>query len=205
MSHDDMSLMKCPDVVVVQPNTWDQRSSVVTPDEEVFYLVALLRSALDNGEETQSLEYLTDQNREILSFCDDAGIKVKQYLPHYTTREEWMDHFGDKWDQFYQRKMEFDPRRILATGQRIFNPSSASAGIVDRTVIPIPLSGAYYEELTAGSSHIQPSSLAHPPDPAMATPFLTSFQWFYNFASIEISEASFHCSGLSESRFCCVL
>ncbi|KAJ6352181.1 hypothetical protein OIU76_001403 [Salix suchowensis] len=186
-------------------NKWDQRSSVVTPDEEVFYLVALLRSALDNGEETQSLEYLTDQNREILNFCDDAGIKVKQYLPHYTTREEWMDHFGDKWDQFYQRKMEFDPRRILATGQRIFNPSSASAGIVDRTVIPIPLSGAYYEELTAGSSHIQPSSLAHPPDPAMATPFLTSFQWFYSFASIEISEASFHCSGLSESRFCCVL
>ncbi|KAJ6736314.1 CYTOKININ OXIDASE 5-RELATED [Salix viminalis] len=155
---------------------WDQRSSVVTPDEEVFYLVALLRSALDNGEETQSLEYLTDQNREILSFCDDAGINVKQYLPHYTTREEWMDHFGDKWDQFYQRKMEFDPRRILATGQRIFNPSSASAVIVDRTVIPIPLSGAYYEELTAGSSHIQPSSLAHPADPAMATPFLTSFQ-----------------------------
>jgi len=109
---------------------WDQRSSVVTPDEDVFYLVALLRSALDNGEETQSLEYLTDQNRKILRFCDDAGIKVKQYLPHYTTREEWMDHFGDKWDRFYQRKMEFDPRRILATGQRIFNPSSASTSTV---------------------------------------------------------------------------
>lgn len=30
----------------------------MTPDEDVFYLVALLRSALDNGEETQSLEYL---------------------------------------------------------------------------------------------------------------------------------------------------
>ncbi|CAK9178476.1 unnamed protein product [Ilex paraguariensis] len=104
-------------------NKWDERSSVVTPDEEVFYLVALLRSALDNGEETQTLEYLSNQNRQIRRFCDETGINVKQYLPHYNTRQEWMDHFGDKWAQFYQRKMEFDPRRILATGQQIFKPS----------------------------------------------------------------------------------
>ncbi|CAB4296258.1 unnamed protein product [Prunus armeniaca] len=104
---------------------WDQRSSVVTPDEDIFYLVALLRSALDTGDETHTLEHLTNQNRRILKFCDDAGIKVKQYLPHYTTQEEWMDHFGDKWGQFYQRKVDFDPRRILATGQRIFSPSSS--------------------------------------------------------------------------------
>ncbi|KAL5557964.1 hypothetical protein UlMin_034175 [Ulmus minor] len=106
-------------------NKWDQRSSVVTPDEEVFYLVALLRSALDTGEETQALEYLKHQNRQILRFCDEAGIKTKQYLPHYTTQQEWVDHFGDKWDQFYKRKMEFDPRRILATGQRIFTASTS--------------------------------------------------------------------------------
>ncbi|KAF2310010.1 hypothetical protein GH714_006167 [Hevea brasiliensis] len=104
-------------------NKWDQRSSVVTPVEDVFYLVAFLRSALDDGEETHTLEYLSNQNRQILRFCDDAGIKVKQYLPHYTTQQEWVDHFGDKWSQFYQNKMEFDPRRILATGQRIFMPS----------------------------------------------------------------------------------
>ncbi|XP_052202914.1 cytokinin dehydrogenase 5 isoform X1 [Diospyros lotus] len=103
---------------------WDQRSSTVTPDEdEVFYLVALLRSALDNGGETHALKYLSDQNRKILRFCNDAKINIKQYLPHYTTQEEWMDHFGDKWALFTQRKIEFDPRRILATGQRIFKPS----------------------------------------------------------------------------------
>lgn len=101
---------------------WDHRTSVVTPDEDVFYLVAFLRSALDAGDETQTLEYLTHQNRQILRFCDDAGIDLKQYLPHHTTREDWVDHFGDKWDQFYQRKMEYDPRSILATGQRIFKP-----------------------------------------------------------------------------------
>ncbi|XP_022761423.1 cytokinin dehydrogenase 5-like isoform X3 [Durio zibethinus] len=108
-------------------NKWDHRSSVVTPDEDVFYLVALLRSALDNGEETQSLEYLNNQNRQILRFCDDAGINVKQYLPHYTTQEEWMHHFGNNWDRFYQMKMEFDPRHILATGQQIFTPTFPSS------------------------------------------------------------------------------
>ncbi|MED6169843.1 Cytokinin dehydrogenase 5 [Stylosanthes scabra] len=95
---------------------WDQRNSVVTPEEDVFYLVAFLRSALDE----EALEYLNDQNRRILAFCNDAKINAKQYLPHYTTQQEWMDHFGDKWDQFYSRKMQFDPRRVLATGQRIF-------------------------------------------------------------------------------------
>lgn len=104
-------------------NKWDERSSVVTPDEEVFYLVALLRSALDNAEETQTLEYLSNQNRQILRFCDDSGIKIKQYLPHYTTQQEWMDHFGDKWSKIYHRKIEFDPKHILATGQRIFKPN----------------------------------------------------------------------------------
>lgn len=96
---------------------WDHRSSAVTPDEEVFYLVAFLRSALD----AETLEYLSNQNRQILRFCHDSKIRVKQYLPHYTTLEEWKDHFGDKWTQFNAMKMKFDPQRILATGQRIFD------------------------------------------------------------------------------------
>lgn len=108
-------------------NKWDHRSSAVTPDEDVFYLVALLRSALDNGEETHSLEYLTNQNRQILRFCDEAGITVKQYLPHYTTHQEWVDHFRNKWDRFYRLKMEFDPRHILASGQQIFTPTNMAS------------------------------------------------------------------------------
>ncbi|GLU04505.1 hypothetical protein SLE2022_216470 [Rubroshorea leprosula] len=110
-------------VYPMNKNKWDRRSSAVTPEEDVFYLVALLRSALDDREEIHSLEYLKKQNREILRFCNDAGIRVKQYLPHYTSQEEWMEHFGDGWDRFYQRKMEFDPRKILATGQQIFRPN----------------------------------------------------------------------------------
>ncbi|KAE8656055.1 Cytokinin dehydrogenase 5 [Hibiscus syriacus] len=106
---------------------WEQRSSVMMPDEGVFYLVAFLRSVSDNGEETQSLEYLTDQNRQILRYCDEAGINVKQYLPHYTMQQEWMDHFGSKWDWFCEMKREFDPKHILATGQQIFTPNLSSS------------------------------------------------------------------------------
>lgn len=105
-------------------NKWDDRSSVVTPEEDVFYLVAFLRSALENGDETQTLDYLSNQNYEILKFCEDEKINVKQYLPHYDNQREWRDHFGEKyWTRFQQRKLEFDPRHILATGQKIFMPS----------------------------------------------------------------------------------
>ncbi|KAL5713357.1 cytokinin dehydrogenase [Ranunculus cassubicifolius] len=101
-------------------NKWDDQNTVVTPNEEVFYLVGLLRSALDSGEETQSVEYLSDQNRRILKFCDDEGIKIKHYLPNHSTQEAWKGHFGDKWDLILKKKMEYDPKHILATGQHIF-------------------------------------------------------------------------------------
>ncbi|XP_010932844.1 cytokinin dehydrogenase 5 [Elaeis guineensis] len=105
---------------------WDERSSAVTPDEEVFYLVGFLRSALPySGESTQSLEYLSQQNERILAFCDEAGIEVKQYLPHHLTRAEWARHFGTKWDRFLRLKAEFDPKGILGSGQGIFPPSSS--------------------------------------------------------------------------------
>ncbi|KAB2023281.1 hypothetical protein ES319_D06G007200v1 [Gossypium barbadense] len=120
-------------------NKWDDKSSVVTPDEDVFYLVAFLRSALDNGEETQSLEYLTNQNRQILKFCDEDGMKVKQYLPHYKTQSEWKEHYGSKWDRFQRMKMKFDPRHILASGQNIFTPTFLSSSNMMVMDIPIPI------------------------------------------------------------------
>lgn len=96
----------------------------MTPDEDVFYLVAFLRSALpESGDSTQSLEYLSRQNREILEFCRHAGIEIKQYLPYHTTRTEWAQHFGRKWPRFLRYKAQFDPKCILGSGQGIFQPS----------------------------------------------------------------------------------
>ncbi|PWA98137.1 FAD-linked oxidase-like protein [Artemisia annua] len=110
----------------VNKNKWDEDTSVVTPNEDMFYLVALLRSALQNGDEALTLERLSNENRQVLDFCKEQNIGVKQYLPHYTTQQEWMDHYGEKWPQIYKSKMEFDPRHILATGQKIFQPSFTS-------------------------------------------------------------------------------
>lgn len=98
---------------------WDDNMSVVIPedDEDMFYTVALLNSAKDY----KDWAIMDEQNTEILQFCDKSGIKVKQYFPHYGKKEEWMKHFGKKWDIFNERKAQFDPKMILSPGQRIFN------------------------------------------------------------------------------------
>ncbi|KAI9192566.1 hypothetical protein LWI28_024814 [Acer negundo] len=106
--------------VLVYPmnrNKWDDRMSAVIPDEEVFYTVGFLHSCgFDNW------KAFDDQNKEILKFCDNAGIEVKQYLPHHTTKEDWIKHFGSsRWKTFSERKAQFDPKMILSPGQRIFS------------------------------------------------------------------------------------
>ncbi|XP_021276985.1 cytokinin dehydrogenase 3-like [Herrania umbratica] len=95
---------------------WDDRMSAVIPDEDIFYTVGILHSSGFND-----WEAFDDQNKEIMHFCGKAGIGVKQYLPHYTAKEEWIQHFGSKWKTFQQRKHQFDPKMILSPGQRIFN------------------------------------------------------------------------------------
>ncbi|XP_012087466.2 cytokinin dehydrogenase 3-like [Jatropha curcas] len=95
---------------------WDDRMSAAIPDEDIFYTVAILYTSGVND-----WQVYENQNKAILDFCDKAGIKIKQYLPNYDTKEEWITHFGSKWATFEQRKALFDPKMILSPGQRIFN------------------------------------------------------------------------------------
>ncbi|KAM1587280.1 hypothetical protein ACFX1X_026797 [Malus domestica] len=95
---------------------WDGRMSAVIPDEDVFYVVGLLHASGFND-----WQAFDEVNRQLLQFCTDAGIRVKQYLPHYKTREDWKNHFGRKWQSFQDMKVRFDPNKILAPGQRIFS------------------------------------------------------------------------------------
>uniref|UniRef100_A0A0E0JF79 cytokinin dehydrogenase n=1 Tax=Oryza punctata TaxID=4537 RepID=A0A0E0JF79_ORYPU len=101
-------------------NKWDSNmSAVITDDEEeVFYTVGILRSAAAAGD----VGRLEEQNKEILGFCEVAGIGYKQYLPYYSSQAEWQKrHFGAKhWPKFVQRKSKYDPKAILSRGQRIF-------------------------------------------------------------------------------------
>lgn len=98
---------------------------MVTPNEEVFYLVAFLSSAMPNATGTDGLEYILSKQQSILEFSKENNLEVKQYLPHYTTQEEWKSHFGNHWEVFNRRKSAYDPLAILAPGQRIFEKEVA--------------------------------------------------------------------------------
>ncbi|XP_019417543.1 PREDICTED: cytokinin dehydrogenase 3-like [Lupinus angustifolius] len=98
-------------------NKWDDRMSAVTPDEDIFYALGFFRASFANGE----VEASEAQNEEILEFCKDAGIQAKVYLASYKTQEKWVEHYGSKWELIKDRKDEFDPKKILSPGQKIFN------------------------------------------------------------------------------------
>ncbi|KAE8674385.1 Cytokinin dehydrogenase 7 [Hibiscus syriacus] len=96
---------------------WDDRTSVVLPKGEIFYIVALLRFVPQGS----SVEKLVAQNLEIVKRCNDEGLDFKLYLPNYHSKDDWKRHFGNEWSRFMERKFSFDPMAILAPGQRIFN------------------------------------------------------------------------------------
>ncbi|KAL3500853.1 hypothetical protein ACH5RR_039946 [Cinchona calisaya] len=99
---------------------WDSRTSVVLPEGgDSFYLVALLRFSPPYPK-GPPVEDLIAQNREILECCTRNGLDFKLYLPHYNSKQEWKQHFGNQWSRFKERKACFDPMAILAPGQKIF-------------------------------------------------------------------------------------
>ncbi|PIA48333.1 hypothetical protein AQUCO_01400736v1 [Aquilegia coerulea] len=104
----------------VSSSKWDNRTSAVIPEEEIFYLVAFLSSAMPSSTGTDGIEHILTKNKKILEFCDARQMGMKQYLAHYTTQGEWQAHFGPRWETFVKRKFTYDPLAILAPGQRIF-------------------------------------------------------------------------------------
>nr|ALS05388.1 cytokinin oxidase/dehydrogenase 2 [Lotus japonicus] len=95
---------------------WDDKMSAVTPDADVFYVISFLRIA-----NFETLEALQVQNQQIIQLCVDIGIGMKQYLPLIKTQEEWVAQYGLKWKTIQDRKIQFDPNKILSPGQGIFN------------------------------------------------------------------------------------
>ncbi|PNT66185.1 cytokinin dehydrogenase 7 [Brachypodium distachyon] len=115
-------------VILMYPmntNKWDGRMTAVVPqtDEEVFYTVGLLRSAVAVGD----VERLERENEAVLAFCTKEAIQCKQYLPHYTKQDGWRRHFGAKWDRTVELKAKYDPHKIMAPGQTIFRSPTMSA------------------------------------------------------------------------------
>ncbi|GAA0147937.1 oxidase [Lithospermum erythrorhizon] len=111
----------------VNKSKFDNRTSFVSPEEDIFYLVAFLSQATPSSSGANGLENILARNRRILDFCEAEQLGVKQYLPHYTTQEQWRSHFGARWDVFMQRKSAYDPLAILAPGQQIFQKTISSS------------------------------------------------------------------------------
>ncbi|KAJ9543851.1 hypothetical protein OSB04_023558 [Centaurea solstitialis] len=108
----------------VDKSRWNTKTSMVTPKEDVFYLVAFLSSAMPSSTGKDSLEHILSQNKRILDVCETANLETKQYLPHYSAQEEWKKHFGSQWEAFVRRKFTYDPLAILTPGQRIFQKAT---------------------------------------------------------------------------------
>ncbi|KAK9076866.1 hypothetical protein SSX86_005200 [Deinandra increscens subsp. villosa] len=106
-------------VYPIPRNKWDERTSVVLPDGDIFYIVALLRFT-NPYQKSPSVRDLVAQNHEIIQVCVRNGLDFKLYLPHYNTEEGWKQHFGDRWSRFVEMKSRYDPMAILAPGQKIF-------------------------------------------------------------------------------------
>jgi len=101
-------------------NLWDSRTSAVTPEEDTFYDVSLLRYNKPYPE-GPPLQLVLDQNNAVLEACRANGIPVKQYVGRHENQAEWERHFGkQRWKRFVNRKRFFDPKGILAPGQNIF-------------------------------------------------------------------------------------
>ncbi|KAK4281915.1 hypothetical protein QN277_013359 [Acacia crassicarpa] len=116
-------------VYPVNQSRWNNRTSLVTPEEEVFYLVAFLSSAVPFSKGKDSLEYIQSQNERIKEFCKRAQVGAKQYLAHYKTGEEWEGHFGKRWQVIRRRKSEYDPLALLGPGHRIFQKPIFSTSV----------------------------------------------------------------------------
>ncbi|KAF3442002.1 hypothetical protein FNV43_RR15918 [Rhamnella rubrinervis] len=104
----------------VNTSKWNAKTSFVTPGEDMIYLVGFLPSAVTSSTGKDGLHHIMTRNKRILEYCATDPVRIKQYLPHYSTQEEWRAHFGPKWQTFLQRKSAYDPLAILAPGQRIF-------------------------------------------------------------------------------------
>ncbi|GAA0175718.1 oxidase [Lithospermum erythrorhizon] len=111
------------DPVLIYPvnkSKFDNRTSFVPPDDDVFYMIALLFHANASSIGIDGLEFLNDRNKRVLDFIEANQVGAKEYLPQYSTQEDWKAHFGPRWDAFVQKKITYDPLAILSPGQRIF-------------------------------------------------------------------------------------
>lgn len=96
-----------------------RRPFVETPREEVCYLLSILRTS---PPDESVVNALVAANRTLFEQARDIGGKQYPIGSIPFNQSDWRRHFGADWPFFVLQKARYDPRRILAPGQGIFNP-----------------------------------------------------------------------------------
>jgi FAD/FMN-containing dehydrogenase len=94
------------------------RHFVQTPQEEVCYLVSILRTA---PPDIHVVNAQVAANRALFEQARELGgthypIGALSFSP-----ADWRQHFGAHWQRFLRQKARYDPRQVLTPGQGIFD------------------------------------------------------------------------------------
>lgn len=93
------------------------------PDESVFFLFALLRTAAPDSGGALSEEAMLRDNRALFRQARGLGGFAYPVGSIPTTRHDWREHFGPHWPFLVAARHRYDPHGILTPGQRIFPPN----------------------------------------------------------------------------------
>lgn len=107
-------------VVLLYPVSRDliRAPFVSLPDEPVVFLLALLRAVVPpNDAETQRLIAVNRAQYDRAVAVGGTHYPVG-VIP--LTEADWRAHYGDQWPAFRTAKKTYDPKHVLAPGQRIF-------------------------------------------------------------------------------------
>ena len=96
-----------------------RHSFVQTPDEEICYLLGILRTA--PPDDRTVLDAQVAANRALFEQARELGgthypIGALPFSP-----ADWRQHFGKAWPRFLRQKARYDPRQVLTPGQGIFH------------------------------------------------------------------------------------
>ncbi|KAF0934157.1 hypothetical protein E2562_023420 [Oryza meyeriana var. granulata] len=123
-------------VILMYPmnrDRWDDCMAAVVSDDDVFYAMGLLWSTVAAGD----VKRLERENKAVLAFCDNKGIRYKQYLPHYASQDRWQCHFGAKWSRVAELKVVGPTWDTVARAEDflVFNASDSGSYVAGEMLV----------------------------------------------------------------------
>ena len=102
------------------------RPQVVVPEGPVFFLLALLRAV--SPPDDAEAERLIAENDALYARVRAVGGTCYPVNALHLSPADWRDHYADRWPAVRSAKARYDPRRVLAPGQGIFEAVSRASG-----------------------------------------------------------------------------